>query len=60
VKVQSEKNDDEHLRDLYMSIDQYLQVIANMEATMENPFPKGQGTIKQVHLAIDEKFFMNN
>jgi hypothetical protein len=46
VKYQAEKHADENLRDLYMTIDQYLQVIANVEVTIKNLFPKGKGTIK--------------
>jgi hypothetical protein len=39
-------NDDEILRNHYSIINQYLEVVANVEVTASNPFPLGEGTIR--------------
>jgi hypothetical protein len=40
-------------------LNEYLEVIANVEATIENPFPLGKGMVLEDHTPLIEEGFMH-
>lgn len=45
MKKESEVSDDNELKKTYATIHKYMAVLANVETTLDNPMPLGQGEI---------------